>query len=45
MKNVKVDKRIKEVATMRWVVGLGDGAGELPVPERPATFAYTGDSL
>ena len=22
MKNVKVDRRIKEVATMRWVVGL-----------------------
>ena len=23
------------------MVGLGDGAGELPVPGRPATFAYS----
>ena len=26
---------------INWVVGLGDGAGLLPVPGRPATFAYT----
>ena len=23
------------------MVGLGDGAGELPVPGRPATFAHS----
>ena len=23
-----------------WVVGLGDGAGQLPVPGRPTTLAY-----
>ena len=29
------------ILSVDWVVGLGDGAGQFPVPGRPATFAYS----
>ena len=33
--------RIKKFSFFLWVVGLADGAGKLPVPRHPATFAYS----